>query len=79
MKNFTAEQLISDWEAVTKEDVKKMAKKIKLEIVYLLSGKEGLQMNKVHFDNLQETLYNEKLRTVLTFIFYRNEDFQKHL
>ena len=37
-----------------------MAAEIKLEIVYLLSGKEATQMNKVHFDNLQETLYNEK-------------------
>ena len=40
-ENFTADQLISKWEAVTKEDVKKMASEIKLEIVYLLSGKEA--------------------------------------
>ena len=40
-ENFTAEQLIAGWEAVTKEDVKNMASEIKLEIVYLLSGKEA--------------------------------------
>ncbi len=38
--NFTAEKLISKWESVTKDDVKEMASTIKLEIVYLLSGKE---------------------------------------
>ena len=36
-------------------------------------------MKKIHFDNLQETLYNEKCRMGLMFIFCRNEDFQKHL
>jgi predicted Zn-dependent peptidase len=40
-ENFTAEYLISKWDAVTKDDVKKMAKDIQLEVVYLLSGKEG--------------------------------------
>ena len=40
-ENFTAERLISRWEAVTKDDVMKMAKAIQLEIVYLLSGKEA--------------------------------------
>ena len=39
-EGFTAERLISKWDAVTKEDVKEMASTIKLEIVYLLSGKE---------------------------------------
>ena len=43
-ENFTAERLISDWESVTKEDVKNMASKIKLEIVYLLSGKEAVNI-----------------------------------
>ncbi|MCZ2258762.1 EF-P 5-aminopentanol modification-associated protein YfmF [Sporosarcina sp. G11-34] len=40
-ENFTADQLISTWESVTKEDVQKMASEIDLEIVYLLSGKEA--------------------------------------
>ena len=40
-ENFTAETIIAGWEAVTKEDVKKMASEIQLEIVYLLSGKEA--------------------------------------
>lgn len=39
-ENFTADLLINGWEAVTKDDVKEMATNIKLEIVYLLSGKE---------------------------------------
>jgi predicted Zn-dependent peptidase len=41
-EHFTAEKLISGWQAVTKEDVKQMATEIKLEIVYLLSGKEAV-------------------------------------
>lgn len=40
-ENFTAERLISRWKAVTKDDVMKMAKEIRLEVVYLLSGKEA--------------------------------------
>lgn len=40
-EKFTADQLIAGWEAVTKEDVQKMASEINLEIVYLLSGKEA--------------------------------------
>ncbi|MFS0574164.1 pitrilysin family protein [Sporosarcina sp. 179-K 3D1 HS] len=40
-EQFTADLLITGWEAVTKEDVKKMASEITLEIVYLLSGKEA--------------------------------------
>ena len=40
-EDFTADYLISKWDAVTKDDVKKMAKDIQLEVVYLLSGKEG--------------------------------------
>ena len=40
-ENFTAETIISGWESVSKEDVKNMASEIKLEIVYLLSGKEA--------------------------------------
>ena len=40
-ENFTADLLINGWEAVTKEDVKEMATNIKLEIIYLLSGKEA--------------------------------------
>ena len=40
-ENFTTDLLISKWEAVTKDDVQKMASDIQLEIVYLLSGKEG--------------------------------------
>ena len=40
-ENFTADTIISGWESVTKEDVKNMASEIKLEIVYLLSGKEA--------------------------------------
>ncbi|AOV08213.1 EF-P 5-aminopentanol modification-associated protein YfmF [Sporosarcina ureilytica] len=39
-ENFTADILIKEWEAVTKDDVKKMASTIQLEIIYLLSGKE---------------------------------------
>lgn len=39
-ENFKAELLITAWEAVTKDDVQKMANDIKLEVVYLLSGKE---------------------------------------
>ncbi|MER2089062.1 MAG: pitrilysin family protein [Sporosarcina sp.] len=38
-ENFTADSIISGWEAVTKEDIRKMASEITLEIVYLLSGK----------------------------------------
>lgn len=41
-ENFEASQLIEAWEAVTKEDVQKMAQDIRLEIVYLLSGKEDV-------------------------------------
>ncbi|WP_153731339.1 EF-P 5-aminopentanol modification-associated protein YfmF [Sporosarcina obsidiansis] len=40
-ENFTAEGLISKWQSVSLEDVKEMAKTIQLEVVYLLSGKEG--------------------------------------
>lgn len=40
-EQFTADYLISGWDAVTKEDVQKMASEIALEIVYLLSGKEA--------------------------------------
>lgn len=40
-ENFTADGIISKWEKVTKEDVTKMASTLKLEIVYLLSGKEA--------------------------------------
>ncbi|WP_153720376.1 EF-P 5-aminopentanol modification-associated protein YfmF [Sporosarcina cascadiensis] len=40
-ENFTAEELISKWQAVTIEDVKEMADTVHLEVVYLLSGKEG--------------------------------------
>ena len=39
--DFTADFLISGWEAVTKDDIQKMASEITLEIVYLLSGKEA--------------------------------------
>ncbi len=42
-EHFTANLLISGWEAVTIEDVQEMAKNIKLEITYLLSGKEASQ------------------------------------
>jgi predicted Zn-dependent peptidase len=38
-ENFTADTIITGWESVTKDDVKNMASEIKLEIVYLLSGK----------------------------------------
>lgn len=41
-EQFTAEKMIAVWEAVTKEDVQKMAAEISLEIVYLLSGKEAV-------------------------------------
>lgn len=40
-EHFTAEKLITGWQAVTKEDVQKMASEITLEMVYLLSGKEA--------------------------------------
>lgn len=40
-ENFTADTIIAGWESVTKDDVKNMASEIKLEIVYLLSGKEA--------------------------------------
>ncbi|WP_301108626.1 pitrilysin family protein [Sporosarcina sp.] len=40
-ENFTADELISKWQAVTIEDVKEMADTVHLEVVYLLSGKEG--------------------------------------
>jgi len=40
-EQFTAQTIISGWESVTKEDIKKMASEITLEIVYLLSGKEA--------------------------------------
>jgi len=40
-ENFTADTIIAGWESVTKDDVKTMASEIKLEIVYLLSGKEA--------------------------------------
>ncbi|PIC65576.1 peptidase M16 [Sporosarcina sp. P13] len=40
-ENFTAEKLIEKWQSVTLEDVKEMANTIQLEVVYLLSGKEG--------------------------------------
>ena len=40
-EHFTAETMIAGWESVTKEDIKKMASEITLEIVYLLSGKEA--------------------------------------
>ncbi|AXH98758.1 insulinase family protein [Sporosarcina sp. PTS2304] len=40
-ENFTAENLIEKWQSVTLEDVKEMANTVKLEVVYLLSGKEG--------------------------------------
>lgn len=40
-EHFTAEKLITGWQAVTKEDVQQMASEITLEIVYLLSGKEA--------------------------------------
>ncbi|MBO0585721.1 pitrilysin family protein [Sporosarcina sp. E16_8] len=40
-ENFTADTIIAGWESVTKDDVKNMASDIKLEIVYLLSGKEA--------------------------------------
>ena len=39
-EDFTADYLIDKWNAVTKDDMKKMAKDIQLEVVYLLSGKE---------------------------------------
>ena len=41
-ENFTADLLISKWDTVTKDDVKEMAATIKLEIVYLLSGKDAV-------------------------------------
>lgn len=40
-ENFTADTIIAGWKSVTKDDVKNMASEIKLEIVYLLSGKEA--------------------------------------
>lgn len=40
-ENFHAESLIEKWQSVTLEDVKEMANTLQLEIVYLLSGKEG--------------------------------------
>ena len=40
-EHFTAQTIISGWESVTKEDIKRMASEITLEIVYLLSGKEA--------------------------------------
>lgn len=40
-EHFTADLLINGWEAVTKDDVQEMASNIKLEIIYLLSGKEA--------------------------------------
>ncbi|MDV6376653.1 pitrilysin family protein [Sporosarcina sp. GW1-11] len=40
-EHFTAEKLIEKWQSVTLEDVKEMANTIQLEVVYLLSGKEG--------------------------------------
>ena len=63
-------QLIAGWEAVTKEDVKKMASEITLEIVYLLSGKEAVKMKKIQFENLQETLYNETLDNGLGCLYF---------
>ena len=56
-----------------------MAAEIKLEIVYLLSGKEADRMMKnIQFDNLQETLYNEKLDNGLDVYILPNVDFRKH-
>lgn len=40
-EDFSAEQLIGKWKSVTLEEVKEMAETIQLEVVYLLSGKEG--------------------------------------
>lgn len=40
-EHFTAEKLITGWQAVTKEDVQQMASEITLEIIFLLSGKEA--------------------------------------
>ena len=36
-------------------------------------------MNKVHFDNLQETYTMKHYQMDLKSIYYQNEDFQKHL
>lgn len=40
-ENFTADKLIAKWEAVSIEDIKQMASQIKLELIYLLSGREA--------------------------------------
>lgn len=37
---FSPDVLIRKWEAVTKEDLQRLAKQLQLQIVYLLSGKE---------------------------------------
>ena len=39
-EQFTPDVLIRKWEAVTKEDLQRLAKQLQLQIVYLLSGKE---------------------------------------
>ncbi|MBB4823868.1 putative Zn-dependent peptidase [Sporosarcina luteola] len=42
-EEFTADNLISKWEAVTKEDIIEMASNITMELVYLLSGREATE------------------------------------
>lgn len=39
-EQFTPDALIQKWEAVTIEDLQRLAKQLQLQIVYLLSGKE---------------------------------------
>ncbi|QTD42267.1 EF-P 5-aminopentanol modification-associated protein YfmF [Sporosarcina sp. Te-1] len=42
-EHFNADNLIQQWETVTKEDIVKMASNIKMELVYLLSGREATE------------------------------------
>ncbi|WP_347177874.1 hypothetical protein [Sporosarcina thermotolerans] len=40
-EDFTADKWIAQWKSVTIEDIKQMASQIKLELIYLLSGREA--------------------------------------
>lgn len=39
--NFSVEELVEKWSSVSKDDVQQMAETVRMELVYLLSGKEA--------------------------------------
>ena len=79
-EHFTAEKMIAGWEAVTKEDVKKMAAEIYIGNCLSVIGQGGCLRWKKFISIIYRKHYIRKnwLMACMS-IFYRNVDFQKHL